>query len=861
MNRRDFLRDTTAVTAALATTSAPGLANVTSRAEDEPSEKNVFVSQWANAPDRVWLGPEYWANPLQDWRLEGGRIVCVTPALNRNVHLLTRELGAADGTLSMSVQVGRADGETIGQGRGSFGFRIGVRGPLREYCNSLIFGNGLDAGLTASGALFVGNLDSAEQGTVPMKGPAIELRLKAEPIENSYTVTLSAHDPESDKAIAEVRRAGIAGDRLTGNLSLVANFPGTGPASAQAQAKAQTKTARQGAGTGSFWFADWKVSGSKVEVHDDRVFGPILFSQYTLTDKILGLSAQMPPIGENDAQTVRLQVQEGDAWKTIAEEPIHPTARLATFRVENWDTTKDVPYRLAYAFGNSGDHYWIGTVQRDPVDKSVITLADISCNIHSAFPNQGYVERMAQLDPDLLAFVGDQFYESSGGYGTTRAPLDTAILDYLRKWYLHGWTWRDLTRDRPSISIPDDHDVWQGNIWGESGAPQLGTQEAGGYEMFPDWVNVVHQTQTAHHPTPYDPSPVHQGITAYFGPLTYGRISFAILADRQFKNGPEGKVPPTGGRGDHVTDPDFDPKSADLPGLELLGDRQMDFLQEWVADWRGADLKGVISQTIFTAMATTHGRERMRLRADYDTNGWPQTPRNETLRVIRKALAVHIAGDQHLPALIHYGIDTHQDAAVAFAGPAVNVGYPRWWEPEVEGKNREPGAPEHTGDYIDHFGHPITVYAVANGAVEPRGDVLEQLEQKTSGIGLVHFDKPNRQITFECWPFLADVTRADTQFPGWPRTFDQRDNDGRKPVGQLPKLEVEGVENPVVQVFKEPEGELVYALRVAGTRFQPQVYESGTYTVSIGEPESGRVEELKNLKAAKNVNEAIQVKF
>ncbi len=77
---------------------------------------------------------------------------------------------------------------------------------------------------------------------------------------------------------------------------------------------------------------------------------------------------------------------------------------------------------------------------------------------------------MTQLDPDLLAFTGDQFYEGSGGYGVQRAPVDMAILDLLRKWYLHGWTWRELMRDRPSISIPDDHDVYQGNVWGEAGA-------------------------------------------------------------------------------------------------------------------------------------------------------------------------------------------------------------------------------------------------------------------------------------------------------------------------------------------------------------------------------------------------------
>ena len=408
-------------------------------------------------------------------------------------------------------------------------------------------------------------------------------------------------------------------------------------------------------------------------------------------------------------------------------------------------------------------HDWTGTVRRDPVDKPTLTVGDVSCNIHAAFPNTHYVQNMAALNPDLLAFVGDQFYESTGGYGTIAKPTDLAILDYLRKWYLHGWTWRELTRDRPSLSLPDDHDVYQGNVWGEAGEPRHGTQEMGGYDMPAEWVNVVHRTQTSHHPDAYDPTPIKQNISVYYGPLVYGRVSFAVIADRMFKTGPEGKVPPTGGRGDHVLDPNFDPHTADLPGFELLGERQMKFLRAWAADWRNAEMKAVISQTVFTSMATTHGANRERLRADYDTNGWPQTPRNEALREIRKAFAFHIAGDQHLPAVVHYGIDAHRDGPVAFAGPAVNVGYPRWWEPEEPGKNRAAGAAEITGDFTDHFGNPMTVLAVANGAIQARTGVLESMHDKASGLALVRFDKRQGKITLECWPFLVDVTQPETQ--------------------------------------------------------------------------------------------------
>src|SRR5688572_6153253 len=61
-----------------------------------------FRSRWDSSPDRVWLGPEYWANPLQDWQLANGRIECTNPARDRNVHVLTRQLGERHGTLDMS---------------------------------------------------------------------------------------------------------------------------------------------------------------------------------------------------------------------------------------------------------------------------------------------------------------------------------------------------------------------------------------------------------------------------------------------------------------------------------------------------------------------------------------------------------------------------------------------------------------------------------------------------------------------------------------------------------------------------------------------------------------------------------------
>ncbi|MEO6245939.1 MAG: twin-arginine translocation signal domain-containing protein, partial [Opitutaceae bacterium] len=479
LSRRDFLQRSSAIaaTSLLVSRLSPLLhAGVPAAA---------FHSRWDQTPDRIWLGQEYWANPLQDWHVAAGRTECRNAAADRNVHLLTRQLAHRSGTLEMQVRIGRAGGGSLA-GKGSAGFRIGILGTLKDYPdlhdyrNNLwpVAGAGFNAGFTADGSLFVGRTAGANAAKIDLARESLDLRLTVTPQGDSYEVGLMALDPNGGRTLAATTATGISGDTLVGNVALVNNFPGGGDA-ANAKGKAKKKAAEpvnpSGPGLGRFWFSDWHVSGTKLTGGDAQIFGPILWSQYTLSQRVLKLSAQMPPLGAADSDTVRLQFQTspGGTWKTTREEKIHPEARTATFRVEAWDDTKEVPYRLAYtlrdAKGAGTEHYWTGTVRRDPVDQNVITVGDVSCNIHTIFPNVPLVRNMAKLNPDLLAFVGDQFYESTAGYGVQRDPVDLAMLDYLRKWYFHGWTWRELTRDRPSISLPDDHDVYQGNLWGEGG--------------------------------------------------------------------------------------------------------------------------------------------------------------------------------------------------------------------------------------------------------------------------------------------------------------------------------------------------------------------------------------------------------
>ena len=51
-----------------------------------------WQSSWKQDPDRVWVGKEFWAKLLQDWRISDGRLACTGSGINRNLHLLNRQI-------------------------------------------------------------------------------------------------------------------------------------------------------------------------------------------------------------------------------------------------------------------------------------------------------------------------------------------------------------------------------------------------------------------------------------------------------------------------------------------------------------------------------------------------------------------------------------------------------------------------------------------------------------------------------------------------------------------------------------------------------------------------------------------------
>ena len=544
------------------------------------------------------------------------------------------------------------------------------------------------------------------------------------------------------------------------------------------------------------------------DVPRDEVIG---FALYTVQNRVLKLSAQLYPLAEGESRNVTLQIKIDDQWNTIATSAADEEGWLATFRIADWNHARDYAYRLTHPGGATYE----GVIRRDPVDQDEIVVAAFTGNSNSdRGMRSDIIANVKAQNPDLLFFSGDQSYDHRS---------------HTAAWLLFGRQFGEIMKDRPTITIPDDHDVGQGNLWGENGkVSRLGGGADGGYILPAKYVNMVQRAQTSHLPDPYDPTPIQQGITVYYTSLNVGGIDFAIVEDRKFKTGPAGLIPQQGPRPDHITNPSYDRASVDVPEARLLGDRQLKFLRNWGQDWDGAVMKSVLSQTIFAGGAHIHGRHNARLLADLDSNGWPQSGRARALTEIRRFFGFHIAGDQHLATVIHHGVNSWDDSIYSFCVPSIVNFYGRWWWPLEEPVSKLPDNPlGFSGRYYDGMGNKLTMHAYANPTSE---------NNNAAGYGLVRFRKVEREIRMECWPRHVDVTEPNAkQHPGWPVTIRQEDNYGREALAFLPRIVVDGETDPVLQVVDENLDELVYTLRIRGSSWRPKVFKEGVYTIRLSQ--------------------------
>jgi len=837
------------------------------------NNKVDFKSNWSNWHDMKWIGPEYWGNRLQDWRLKNGMAVCGVTAPNRTLQLLTVQKDNDLSAFKVSVSVSLINTNFNISDKGCVGLRLGNKGIFEDYRSAAVFGKGFDIGFTPQGNFKIGkDIIATGISEIPK---TFKLEASFQPVDKDFELQIKIQDLSNNESVFEKSNIQVKANDVVGNFALLSDFKKDG-----------NKESIPSVG-----FSDWRITSNRLYSNEDQIFGPICFAQYTLHNNKLKLTAQLAPVEDIKGHKIVLQFKDGEHWKTQENRTITHLGRAINFEVPTWKHKEDVEYRvLAIIPLKNETHQYIynGTIASEPIDKDEVSAAVFSCNFHYGFPDNDVRKNVTKLNPDIILFLGDQFYEGTGGFGVQfKGSIDNQSLDYLRKWMMFGWSYRELFKNKPCAIIPDDHDVYHGNVWGENGkkantskgygAP---AQDSGGYKMPAEWVNMVQFTQTSHLPDPFDSSTVKQQIGVYYTQWNYAGVSFAILEDRKFKSAPKYVLPDEAKVWNGwIQNKNFDIKQYRDLEANLLGDRQHKFLDSWTKDWsNNTAMKVVLSQTNFAAVATLpkgamSGAVIPSLpipekgeyvlgdapTVDMDSNGWPANKRDEAVKAIRKCFAFHIAGDQHLGSFVQYGVDKHGDSGYAFAGPALNNIWPRRFWPHKDIAEHTYENPAYVGNHNDGFGNKVSIHAVAN----PFNTGIEPaiIHNRATGYGLVTFNKKNRTIKTSCWPRYANIDNGDEeQFPGWPITVTQEENYGRKAVAWLPTIKVNNGSKPVVFIYDENE-ELQYCIKMAAATFLPKTFSKGRFTIEIKDFETQKSKVYKRIKAKIKNKKVINVDF
>lgn len=732
---------------------------------------------------RHWLGRSLWGNRLQDWRLHQGRIECLRGEKGfeiRTASILSHELNPLDKPARIRMKIG----SLIPNAPGFCGFLLGIGAGKLDYRGAALAqrfsgeNGGFMAVIDHQGQLSFKDFSNQEAPMAyhslnrknlsqtdikPIHNRSIILDCHIDPVKNNrFDVRLIATDQHTKEELGFIVRTGVSGDELVGGLSLVSSPP----------------AGKEG---NRWWFSDIELGGDKLSHHPERMLGPIMGCMYSLNQTVLKLTAQCMPIDLSHNQSLRLDFKpkQSTTWQQGPEGAIE-NGYVALFRLDNWDSKKPFDYRIA--FSGSEEALFTGEITQDPATHKhpeECKIALYSCIIPTAksldrgkyeklipqeeilgryttdnilFPHNKLVSHCDWHQPDLYVFCGDQYYETY----PTRYGRDTpdAKLDTLYRWYLWYWTFRDSIRNKPCIMLADDHDVLQGNLWGNAGKDSKdNTEESGGFTWDKSLVRMVYRMQHGHNPDAYDPTPIAHDIPVTYGEFIYGGVSFCLVEDRKFKTPPNTDVPPLQTRG------------------ELLGARQEAFLDHWGKTNTHLP-KVCLTASIWGSPQTKGDLEPL---LDYDSNGYPPDGRTRAVQLLQQANAIALAGDQHLAMVAKQGLTTYEDGALFFAGPAAAAFWQRWFEGEGKLDNRYKNNPN-TGNFTDTFGNKMRVLAVANPKITYKeftesntswGNFVADHRLKSEGYGIITINNKARTAKFECWPW-QEHPKNGNQFYGWP---------------------------------------------------------------------------------------------
>ncbi|MHC1767102.1 MAG: hypothetical protein AB9869_22835 [Verrucomicrobiia bacterium] len=163
---------------------------------------------------------------------------------------------------------------------------------------------------------------------------------------------------------------------------------------------------------------------NKLEIPEVARKHAICFAYYTVNQGVLKLTAQLYPLQDGETREATLAIKAVEPWKTVAttrvtEEPYNNYRQdktwTAHFRVEKWDESHAVPYRVTALNGVAA---YEGHIRANPVGKREIVVAAFTGNSNQDRRlKPDLIANLKAQDPDLLFFSGDQVYDHTDHLG------------------------------------------------------------------------------------------------------------------------------------------------------------------------------------------------------------------------------------------------------------------------------------------------------------------------------------------------------------------------------------------------------------------------------------------------------------
>jgi alkaline phosphatase D len=180
-------------------------------------QHNDVLYTFDNIPDRVWCGEEFWTVPLEGWRMNNGRVECISNIQHATFSVLPYVLTEKSDGFRVLFDMGMIE---RGENDGSAGITIGRKAIEEDDVRaSVYFGQGINMGINTQGYAFI------EQQTSRLPSgfdfSSFKVEVTGGKSSGEYLLSLGIKDKEGNN-VAELSFS--PEEPVSGILQLVNNF-------------------------------------------------------------------------------------------------------------------------------------------------------------------------------------------------------------------------------------------------------------------------------------------------------------------------------------------------------------------------------------------------------------------------------------------------------------------------------------------------------------------------------------------------------------------------------------------------------------------------------------------------------------